>query len=116
MKIDLYNCRIRLGGGEHEMHDVPKLGLSKQEVMLYADIHGNGQIIEIMPAGTRDVDEGQFHAQLSADFGPERVERVLGIKLNTIEKQMMQTEMPLQLPPQDEGRKTKQRDGVTLSP
>lgn len=99
MKTELYNCRIRLGGGEHELHDVPKLSVTRQHIMLFADIHGSDQIIDIAPVGIAEREHDEFMAELSAEFGPERVERVLNVKLQTVEAKMLQSGKEFVIPP-----------------
>lgn len=54
-KINLYNCKV-LHGGYDIRHEIAKKGISEYELTLLQGMHGAEQVVDVVEAGTKDVD------------------------------------------------------------
>ena len=86
--VQLFNCELRLGADQ--MHTVPKFGVTKAEIRIMRDIHGDTSVVKVEEAGQKEVNEmeelyalaSQYSTVLDRRAGIRRVERLFGITLD----------------------------------
>lgn len=86
--VQLFNCELRLGGDQ--MHTVPKFGVTKAEIRVMRDIHGEASVVKVEEAGQKEVNEMEELYALAAKYstvldrsgGIRRVERLFGVTLD----------------------------------
>jgi hypothetical protein len=86
--VKIFNCELRLGG--EQLHTVPQFGVTKGEIRMMRDIHGEASVVNIFEVGEKDVNEmeelyglaAKYSTVLDRSSGVRRVERLFGVTLD----------------------------------
>lgn len=77
-KLQLYNCRVLVGGGFTE---VPKIGVSTYEVQVLRALHGTDAVTNFRNGGIADRDVREEMQRLGEMYGFDTVEKVFSVSL-----------------------------------
>lgn len=88
VSVQLYDCELRLGADQ--MHTIQKNGVTKAEIRVMRDIHGDSSVVKITEAGHKDVNEveelyslaARYSTVLNHNAGVRRIERLFGVTLD----------------------------------
>lgn len=116
-KVEIYNCELKHGATTTTVHTIPKNGVTAREITLLRAMHGADSVLNIKPAGEREVDQKQELLLLARNYantqdpfsGKKLVERVFSVVLANYE-QWIEEQVELEQMEREEKRQKSQEE------